>query len=93
MTRDHVDLGDVCPACHEPWLRPTNLPGRYRCVNCLLCWIACPDCAFALERAGDDMIRGLTQLGARDILGASDEHAGFHSQFDASFLEEGRALG
>ena len=35
MTEDHVDLGDVCPACHEPWLRPTNLPGRYRCVNCL----------------------------------------------------------
>ena len=26
---------DVCPACDEPWLRPTNLPGRYRCVNCL----------------------------------------------------------
>ena len=33
--RRAVDLGDVCPACHEPWLRPTNLPGRYRCVNCL----------------------------------------------------------
>jgi len=32
---EHVDLGDVCPNCHEPWLRPTNLPGRYRCVNCL----------------------------------------------------------
>jgi DNA-directed RNA polymerase subunit RPC12/RpoP len=30
-----IDLGDVCPACEEPWLRPTNLPGRYRCVNCL----------------------------------------------------------
>lgn len=25
----------VCPNCHEPWLRPANLPGRYRCVNCL----------------------------------------------------------
>ena len=24
-----------CPACGEPWLRATNLPGRYRCVNCL----------------------------------------------------------
>ena len=35
MSGDHVDLGDVCPACGEPWLRPTNLPGRYRCVNCL----------------------------------------------------------
>ena len=30
-----VDLGDVCPSCHEPWLRAANLPGRYRCVNCL----------------------------------------------------------
>ncbi len=47
MTDDHVDLGDVCPSCHEPWLRPTNLPGRYRCVNCLhrfeLCSV-CPNC-------------------------------------------------
>jgi hypothetical protein len=42
-----VDLGDVCPACHEPWLRPTNLPGRYRCVNCLHRFeltSVCPDC-------------------------------------------------
>ena len=22
-----VDLGAICPTCHEPWLRPTNLPG------------------------------------------------------------------
>ncbi len=29
------DLGPICPGCGEPWLRPTNLPGRYRCVNCL----------------------------------------------------------
>jgi primosomal protein N' len=28
-------LGPTCPDCHEPWLRPTNLPGRYRCVFCL----------------------------------------------------------
>ena len=44
---DHVDLGDVCPACHEPWLRPTNLPGRYRCVNCLHRFelmSVCPNC-------------------------------------------------
>jgi len=25
----------VCPGCGEPWLRPTQLPGRYRCVYCL----------------------------------------------------------
>ena len=24
-----------CPSCGEPWLRPTQLPGRLRCVNCL----------------------------------------------------------
>ena len=35
MNQPGVDLGPVCPACHEPWLRATNLPGRYRCVNCL----------------------------------------------------------
>jgi len=31
-----VDLGPLCPGCGEPWLRPTQLPGRYRCVNCLV---------------------------------------------------------
>ena len=35
MNDPELDLGDVCPGCHEPWLRPSNLPGRYRCVNCL----------------------------------------------------------
>ena len=30
-----VNLGPECPSCGEPWLRPTNLPGRYRCVYCL----------------------------------------------------------
>lgn len=42
-----VDLGPVCPHCGEPWLRPTNLPGRYRCVNCLHRFelrSMCPDC-------------------------------------------------
>ena len=29
-------LGPPCPGCHEPWLRPTQLPGRYRCVYCLV---------------------------------------------------------
>ena len=45
--RQLVDLGDVCPSCHEPWLRPTNLPGRYRCVNCLHRFelrSVCPNC-------------------------------------------------
>ena len=47
VTTPDVDLGPVCPACHEPWLRPTNLPGRYRCVNCLTRFelsSVCPNC-------------------------------------------------
>ncbi len=47
VSTPEVDLGPVCPACHEPWLRPTNLPGRYRCVNCLTRFelsSVCPDC-------------------------------------------------
>lgn len=30
-----VELGLRCPSCREPWLRPTTVPGRYRCVYCL----------------------------------------------------------
>ena len=36
-----------CPACGEPWLSPTNLPGRYRCVFCLRRYELrsdCPNC-------------------------------------------------
>jgi rRNA maturation endonuclease Nob1 len=47
VTSDEIDLGDVCPDCGEPWLRPTNLPGRYRCVYCLRRYELrsdCPDC-------------------------------------------------
>ena len=42
-----VDLGLACPDCAEPWLRPTNLPGRYRCVYCLHRFelkSVCPEC-------------------------------------------------
>jgi primosomal protein N' len=43
----NADLGPTCPNCKEPWLRPTNLAGRYRCMYCLhrfeLCSV-CPDC-------------------------------------------------
>jgi uncharacterized protein (DUF983 family) len=42
-----VDLGPECPHCAEPWLRPTNLAGRYRCVNCLHRFelrSVCPNC-------------------------------------------------
>lgn len=37
----------ACPACGEPWLRATNVPGRYRCVNCLRRFelvSLCPNC-------------------------------------------------
>ena len=36
-----------CPGCGEPWLRPTQLPGRYRCVYCLRRYelvSRCPNC-------------------------------------------------
>jgi len=36
-----------CPGCSEPWLRPTQLPGRFRCVNCLQRYelvSQCPGC-------------------------------------------------
>jgi uncharacterized protein (DUF983 family) len=41
------DLGPRCPDCGEPWLRATNLPGRYRCVFCLHRFelaSVCPNC-------------------------------------------------
>jgi ribosomal protein S27E len=37
----------ACPGCGEPWLRPTQLPGRFRCVYCLSRYelvSQCPDC-------------------------------------------------
>lgn len=40
-------LGTECPDCGEPWLRPTQLPGRLRCVFCLTRFEVvshCPDC-------------------------------------------------
>lgn len=46
-TQNKVDLGPNCPSCGEPWLRTTNLPGRYRCVYCLHRYelrSECPDC-------------------------------------------------
>jgi len=47
-TGGDIDLGAQCPSCKEPWLRPTaNLPGRYRCVNCMTRFelqSVCPNC-------------------------------------------------
>jgi hypothetical protein len=42
-----VKLGPECPNCGEPWLRPTAVPGRYRCVYCLQRFelvSVCPNC-------------------------------------------------
>jgi ribosomal protein S27E len=47
MPEQDVKLRPDCPSCGEPWLRPTNLPGRYRCVYCLHRFELrsdCPDC-------------------------------------------------
>ena len=40
-------VGMECPNCGEPWLRPTAVPGRYRCVWCLHRFelvSVCPNC-------------------------------------------------
>lgn len=36
-----------CPGCSEPWLRPAQIPGRFRCVYCLRRFelvSQCPNC-------------------------------------------------
>ena len=40
-------LGPECPGCGEPWLRPTAVPGNYRCVYCMRRYelvSVCPNC-------------------------------------------------
>ena len=47
MSDAEIHVGTMCPQCGEPWLRPTNLPGRYRCVYCLRRFelvSLCPEC-------------------------------------------------
>jgi rRNA maturation endonuclease Nob1 len=46
-TSDTFPQERICPGCGEPWLRPTQLAGRYRCVNCLVRFqlmTYCPAC-------------------------------------------------
>jgi len=63
----------ACPGCGEPWLRPTQLPGRFRCVYCLSRYelvSACPSCGehqtiarmsadedLRCQHCGDSMLR------------------------------------
>jgi rRNA maturation endonuclease Nob1 len=47
MSAEEPAVGAECPSCGEPWLRATNLPGRFRCVNCLRRFelrSECPNC-------------------------------------------------
>ena len=47
VTDPPIKLGPECPSCGEPWLRPTAVPGRYRCVYCLQRYelvSVCPNC-------------------------------------------------
>lgn len=42
-----MPLRPRCPGCGEPWLRPTQMAGRFRCVNCLRRFELlsnCPEC-------------------------------------------------
>jgi ribosomal protein S27E len=64
-----------CPGCGEPWLRPTQMPGRFRCVNCLRRYelvSQCPGCGthgtivrmstdadLACQDCGESMLRPL----------------------------------
>lgn len=44
---EKTQLGLPCPECGEPWLRVTNLAGRYRCVYCMRRYelvSVCPNC-------------------------------------------------
>jgi hypothetical protein len=34
-TGTQTSTGPICPCCGADCLRPTNLPGRYRCIACL----------------------------------------------------------
>ena len=46
-TATSVERRPNCPGCGEPWLRPTQLPGRFRCVYCLSRYelvSQCPEC-------------------------------------------------
>ncbi len=47
MSASKLERRPRCPGCGEPWLRPTQLPGRYRCVFCLHRYelvSQCPSC-------------------------------------------------
>jgi hypothetical protein len=47
VDEDTLDLWPTCPRCNEPWLRPSQLPGSYRCVYCLTRFQLmshCPSC-------------------------------------------------
>jgi hypothetical protein len=47
MNDPSIKLGPECPGCGEPWLRPTAMAGRYRCVYCLKRYeltSVCPNC-------------------------------------------------
>jgi predicted nucleic acid-binding Zn ribbon protein len=75
MSEAEIQVGTACPQCNEPWLRPTNMPGRYRCVYCLRRFelvSVCPDCGehstivrmsstamVQCNHCGGDMLRAL----------------------------------
>ena len=47
VTDPSAKLGPECPHCGERWLRPTAVPGHYRCVYCLHRYelvSVCPNC-------------------------------------------------
>lgn len=67
------DPGSMCPDCHQPWLQPTNLPGRYRCVNCLHRFelrSVCPNCGehSTIVRMSSTAVHGCNSCGASMLI-------------------------
>src|SRR3954454_20933404 len=70
------------PGCGKPWLRPTQLPGRFRCVYCLRRFelvSQCPNCGehqtiarmsttedMTCQHCGGSMLRHIRAPGAGD---------------------------
>jgi Zn-finger nucleic acid-binding protein len=47
VPEEEIKLGPACPGCGEPWLRPSAVPGRYRCLYCMRRFelvSVCPNC-------------------------------------------------
>ena len=87
----------VCPGCGEPWLRPTQLPGRYRCVYCLRRYelvSQCPNCGEhqTIVRMSTSRGHALPALRPLDAAARSDEPGGSRASLLRRSADASRAL-